>query len=431
MLTNNKKQSGWWNRSRLQALIMIIAVGTATSACEDLLTVELPTKVAAENLENPALATVLVNSAIGEFECAYSQYVAASGQLTDELRHSSGWLVMTEWDHRKIGNTRDNRACNTDFGYGMFIPLQKARVSAESSKALIEGWADADVEGKADKIATLATYAALSRNLLGEAFCEMTIDVGPIMTPTQVLQSAETALGQAMSLASVAGRSDLENAARVVRARTRLTLGDKAGARTDAAGVPAGFVMNATYSGADMYRYNRIYQHNTVDGFISPEFNDANGMPTTDGDNPSFGGVMDPRVESTLAGIGQDGSPLRHIKKYSSWTSPIAIAKYAEARLIIAEVDMGQTAVDIINELHTAAGLPAYTPADVSDDAEILSHILQERYRELYLECRRLNDFLRHGLSFASGSHPYDGNIYGTDTCVALPQSERDSNPNT
>ena len=418
------------NRSRLLAVGLATMLAIASSACEDLLQVDLPTKVAAENLDNPSVAEVLVNSAIGEFECAFSQYVAASGQLTDELRHSSGWLVMTEWDHRKIGQDRDVRECNTNFGYGVFTPMQKARFSAESSRTRLEGWDDADVPERTDKIATVAAYGAFSRAILGEAFCEMTIDVGPIMSKTEMMQNAEAALGEAMSLAQASGRTDLAEAARIRRAAVRLHLGDNSGAVSDAMAVPDGFRLDANYSSADFYRYNRIYQHNHVDGFISPEFNDESGQPTVDGENPSFGGVVDPRVESTVSGIGQDGSPLRLIHKYPAWTSPIAIAKSAEAKLIIAEVELGQTAVDIINGFHAAAGLPAYEPANVADNAEVMAQVMEERTRELFLEGRRLPDFLRHDLPFATGTHPYDGNTYGTTSCIQIPRRERDSNPN-
>ena len=418
------------NRSRLLAVGLATMLAIASSACEDLLQVDLPTKVAAENLDNPSVAEVLVNSAIGEFECAFSQYVAASGQLTDELRHSSGWLVMTEWDHRKIGQDRDVRECNTNFGYGVFTPMQKARFSAESSRTRLEGWDDADVPERTDKIATVAAYGAFSRAILGEAFCEMTIDVGPIMSKTEMMQNAEAALGEAMSLAQASGRTDLAEAARIRRAAVRLNLGDNSGAVSDAMAVPDGFRFDANYSSADFYRYNRIYQHNHVDGFISPEFNDESGQPTVDGENPSFGGVVDPRVESTVSGIGQDGSPLRLIHKYPAWTSPIAIANSAEAKLIIAEVELGQTAVDIINGFHAAAGLPAYEPANVADNAEVMAQVMEERTRELFLEGRRLPDFLRHDLPFATGTHPYDGNTYGTTSCIQIPRRERDSNPN-
>lgn len=418
------------NRSRLLAVGLATMLAIASSACEDLLQVDLPTKVAAENLDNPSVAEVLVNSAIGEFECAFSQYVAASGQLTDELRHSSGWLVMTEWDHRKIGQDRDVRECNTNFGYGVFTPMQKARFSAESSRTRLEGWDDADVSERTDKIATVAAYGAFSRAILGEAFCEMTIDVGPIMSKTEMMQNAEAALGEAMSLAQASGRTDLAEAARIRRAAVRLHLGDNSGAVSDAMAVPDGFRLDANYSSADFYRYNRIYQHNHVDGFISPEFNDESGQPTVDGENPTFGGVVDPRVESTVSGIGQDGSPLRLIHKYPAWTSPIAIANSAEAKLIIAEVELGQTAVDIINGFHAAAGLPAYEPANVADNTEVMAQVMEERTRELFLEGRRLPDFLRHDLPFATGTHPYDGNTYGTTSCIQIPRRERDSNPN-
>ena len=430
MYTHEMNGARGRNRSRLSAVGLALMLAITNSACEDLLQVELPTKVAAENLDNPSVAQVLVNSAIGEFECAFSQFVAASGQLTDELRHSSGWLVMTEWDHRKIGQDRDVAQCNGNFGYGVFTPVQKARVSAESSRTRLEGWDDADVPERNDKIATVAAYGAFSRAILGEAFCEMTIDVGPIMSQTEMLQSAEAALGEAMSLGQGAGRADLAEAARIRRAAVRLALGDNSGAMSDASAVSDGFRFDANYSSADFYRYNRIYHHNHVDGFISPEFNDENGQPTLDGENLTFGGVVDPRVESTLAGIGQDGSPLRHIHKYPSWTSPIAIANSAEAKLIIAEVELGQTAVDIINEFHAAAGLPAYEPANVGDNAEIMRQVMEERTRELFLEGRRLYDFLRHDLPFATGTHPYDGNTYGTTECIQIPRRERDSNPN-
>lgn len=430
MYTNEMNRAPARARSGLSAVGLALMLAIPNMACEDLLQVDLPTKVAAENLESPTVAEVLVNSAIGEFECAFSQYVAASGQLTDELRHSSGWLVMTEWDHRKIGQDRDVRVCNTAFGYGVFTPMQKARVSAEASRTRLEGWDDADVSDRPAKIATVAAYGAFSRAILGEAFCEMTIDVGPILSKTEMMQNAEAALGEATSLAQAAGRSDLAEAARVRRAALRLHLGDNSGAVSDAMAVPDGFRFDANYSSADLYRYNRIYHHNHVDGFISPEFNDDNLQPTVDGDNPTVGGVVDPRVESTESGIGQDGSPLRLIHKYPAWTSPIAIANGAEAKLIIAEVELGQTAVDIINGFRATAGLPAYEPANVNDNAEIMRQVMEERTRELYLEGRRLPDFLRHDLQFATGTHPYDGNTYGTTTCIQIPRTERDSNPN-
>ena len=86
--------------------------------------------------------------------------------------------------------------------------------------------------------------------------------------------------------------------------------------------------------------------------------------------------------------------------------------------------------MDIINGFHAAAGLPAYEPANVGDNAEVMRQVMEERTRELFLEGRRLPDFLRHDLPFATGTHPYDGNTYGATTCIQIPRRERDSNPN-
>ena len=220
-------------------------------------------------------------------------------------------------------------------------------------------------------------------------------------------------------------------AAQIRRAGVRLFLGDNSGAMSDASAVPEGFRFDANYSAADLYRYNRIYQHNHVDGFLSPEFNDENGQPTAGRRQP------DVRRRGRSAGgehaFGHRAGRLAAaalIHKYPAWTSPIAIANAAEAQLIIAELELGQTAVDIINGFHAAAGLPAYEPADVNDRAEVMAQVMEERYRELYLEGRRLFDFLRHDLPFATGTHPYDGNTYGTTTCMQIPRGEKDSNPN-
>jgi starch-binding outer membrane protein, SusD/RagB family len=408
--------------SRLRALIVAFFIGVVCGACEGLLDVESPTRVGAETLEDPAVAQTLVNSAIGEFECAFAQFVAATGELTDELRHSSAWLAMTVWDHRQIDQDRDVALCNLAIGHSVYTPLQKARFSAEDAKRRLEGWTDAQVPERMLKIATVAAYAGYARTLLGEAFCEMAIDLGPLVTPTEVLQSAEQRFTEAITAARTASSSEFENMAMVGRARVRLDLGDKAGARADAQAIPQGFKKTTTHSSADQYRYNRIYQHNYVDAFISV---------SNEFLNLQFGGVPDPRVRVVPAPIkGHDLSDIHWQTKYTSLGSPITIASWEEAQLIIAEVDLGQSAVDVINTLHAAVGLPPYVPNNVNDNAEILGQVIQERSRQLYLEGHRLNDFLRHNLPFATGQSPYDGVTYGATTCLPLPRAERSGNPN-
>jgi hypothetical protein len=420
MRTEARKQVTRAVTSLRAIAIGVIVLGT-TSACKNLLEVELPTKVSADALDNPALAQTLVTSAIGEFECAFSNYVPATGEATDELRHSSGWLVFTLWDERRINADNSNQLCNVSTGHGIFVPMQKARYAAESAKERIKGWADADVPGRATHLAALAAYGAYARTFLGEVFCEMAFDEGPILTPAAALATAEAGFTDAITLARAAGSKEYEHMALVGRARVRIFLGNKAGAKADALLVPKGFRKNATYSGADPYRYNYTYQANYVDGNISvsDEFRDL-----------KFAGVPDPRVRVVDSpSKGHNQSTIYRQTKYTGH-SPITIASWEEAQLIIAEADLGPSAVNIINDLHTAAGLPPYVPANVANDAEILAQVIQERSRQLFLEGHRMADFIHFKIPFATGTSPYTGVTYGTTTCFPMVRAEQSSNPN-
>ena len=67
----------------------------ALAACSGILDVQQPTRVPEATLNDPALATVLVQGAVADFECAYANYVAATGLLTDELIDATGWIAIT------------------------------------------------------------------------------------------------------------------------------------------------------------------------------------------------------------------------------------------------------------------------------------------------------------------------------------------------
>lgn len=391
----------------------------AMMGCKGILDVDLPSKVGASALEDPTIAPTLVSSAIGAFECAFTNYVPATALLTDELRHSSAWATYTYWDHRLLFPTFDNNRCEVRIGYGLYGPLQQARVIAEDAITRLEAWSDAQVPGRAEKLATLSVYAAYARTLLGEGFCEMAFDLGPLMTPRQALESAEQRFTQAITFAQAANAASILNMARVGRARVRLDLGKGAEAVADAALVPAGFVALSRHSGADPTRFNKVYGDNYIDGFISIS---AEFVGLT------YGGVPDPRVNVIPSPRkGHDQSNIFLQTKYTAYTSSIVIASWKEAQLIIAEVQGGQAAVDIINNLHAMAGLPPFTSSDAT---QIRDQVRDERRRELFLEGHRLNDMLRWNLPFATGVSPYSGVTYGTSTCMLLPQTEKDANPN-
>ena len=69
------------------AALASAALLAAIAACDlsNALDVDAPSRIPAETLETPANATLLVNSAIGDFECAYGAYVVAGGLIGEEL----------------------------------------------------------------------------------------------------------------------------------------------------------------------------------------------------------------------------------------------------------------------------------------------------------------------------------------------------------
>jgi hypothetical protein len=132
--------------------------------------------------------------------------------------------------------------------------------------------------------------------------------------------------------------------------------------------------------------------------------------------------------------------------KYADRGAPIPIARTNEARLIEAEAQVAagnlQAAVDIINALHTAAGLPPYEGTGQSA-AQVLAQVIEERRRELFMEGQRLGDMNRYQLprSPADGSPFPNGGVYSSQACPGanaagypfgfpLPDIERLNNPN-
>jgi hypothetical protein len=255
--------------------------------------------------------------------------------------------------------------------------------------------------------------------------CSIAIDLGPELTRQGAFEAAESRFGKAITNAQSAGNTSILNMALVGRARARLNLANLAGAQTDAALVPPGFVKNATYDATPVRRYNHIYNHNVRAGntVIQDEFRSL-----------TVEGVPDTRVPTKDLGMNTLGvvqRPWWIQTKYTALDTPIPIARYAEAQLIVAEARGGQAAVDIVNTLRAGHSLPPYTGG--TGAAQVRDLIIQERSRELFLESHHLGDVLRYDLPFhpAAGTvFPYIGGLYGDVTCFPLPLRERQNNPN-
>jgi hypothetical protein len=424
-LTRATMTAGQW--------LTVVVVSTPVLGCNVLdkgLEATAPDKIETSVLETPANAGLLVSSAIGNFECALKSYIVdaamASGEFMDATPTAANW----PFDRRDTDPAADTRyATNGCDVYGIYTPIQIARGTAERSLELLQGWSDAQVANRQDLIAKAAAYAGYSTILLGEGFCSAAINLSPEMTSAEVFAAAEALFGTAITTAQAAGDQQILNMAYVGRARARLDQGNTAGASADAALVPSGFVINATSENSPTIRRNRVQDFNQA-GLVSvaPSYRNLT--------LPSGGGtVPDSRVAVTNAGRnGTDNrTPLYLQTKYPVSTTPIPIASYKEAQLIIAEVAGGQTAVNIINALRAERGLPAFSS---TDPVAIAAEVTEARRRELFLEGQHLYDVRRLNLPLdPAAGIPYStvylkGGNYGTERCFPVPDVERLNNPN-
>jgi hypothetical protein len=439
------------NFSRIirQYTLLVLPVLTMATGCDDLtaLKQEDPSQILASTVYAPQNAALLVNGAIGDFECAYFRYATAAGLLGDELVNAFNNSNSFNYDRRTnppTGTYAD--ACGGHQLPGVYTSLAVARASADTILARLEEWTDAQMPTAVNRqqlIGQAAAYAGYSLVLTGEGFCSAAINVGPELTPAQVFAEAKARFDKAVTAATAASDQTTLNLARLGRARTLMNLAfggttpDAAligQAVTDATAVPLTFVVNAVAAVTGTTRQqNTIFAH--TGGTGSSNFSSVD--PTFVG--LTFGGQADPRVNVTVTtNRGTDNVTILRLQtKYANLGAPAPIARATEARLIVAEANaLGiggtpQNAVTIINALHTAAGIPAYDPA-APGARTILEQVREERRRELFLESQRLGDMRRLNLPLipAVGAPFPPSSQYGDQRCYPLPAVERNNNPN-
>ncbi|MBX6364530.1 MAG: hypothetical protein IRZ00_11745 [Gemmatimonadetes bacterium] len=422
-------KNGGGLRGRAMRWVSAALVATpllAACTTDELLKVDAPSLLPADRFQDPSQAALLVNGAIADFECAYASANLVEGLIADEFADAQ--LGAASWDYDRRSANQDpggdygTQGCTSDQRVGIYAPLSTARWSADNVLKLLQASTDAQVPHRDSLLATAALYAGFSLASLGQAMCEAALDLGPRMDQQALFKAAEDRFNIAIDAATKGNVTSVKNAALVGRARVRLYQGNKAGAAADARQVPAGFVYNATYSEATGRRYNRIYSAIERTGFYTIEPSARN--LTTEG-------VPDPRVEMFNTGNnGADRSVIWMTKRYTSNSSPIPIATWEEAQLIIAEAEGGQTAIAIVNGLRDAVGLPHYSGP--TDEASVLKLIIDERRKALFSLGLRNYDIQRFKLPFnpPEGTPFAKGGTYGNTTCLPLPNIEKFNNPN-
>jgi hypothetical protein len=419
-----------------QLAIAVLSAALAVVGCKDLTSLKQqdPSQLSGGTVFVPANAQLIVNGVVADFECAYTRYVVGTGVFTDELANAIARIEDFQLDRRDLPTnafygTNDCVAVQLP---GIFTPLSVSRASADTAVAALEKWTDEQVPNRSQLIGRASAYGGYSLVLLGESMCSAAINLGPELTPAQVFEQAIIRFDTAVVAATRASDNTMLQFALLGRARAELDAGDLGAAAADAQQIANGFIVQTSNDVTNTRRQNAVWS-STLSNFYSSV---DTSFQRTYAESSSVS-VHDPRVASTSTGqLGTDNlTTVVYPNKDATADAPIAIAKWSEAQLIIAENDVATSnlpgAILIINDLRDRANhQPAYA-GPVTAPA-VMAQIMEERRREFFLEGHRMGDLRRYNLPFlpASGSPYGAGGTYGNQTCFPLPDIERINNPN-
>ena len=415
----------------------LLAAGLLTACKGDPLSAPSPTRVLADGLYVPANAQLLVNGAVGDFECAFNSYTTLGGLIGDELNDGTQTADRFPYDARTLTRSDRRYAVNGCDGLGVYTPLQAARISSDAIRRSLEGWSDAEVPNRQALLAQADLAEAYSMLLLSEGFCSTTFTTydaaqnpvyGTELQPAAAAAEAEARFSEAITAAQAAGAAATAtlNAAYVGRARARLDQGNLTGARADAVLVPAGFVYNVTASQASTRRTNRVWA-------------ESDSISQSSSVGNYYRNRNDARVPSYYNGKVIRGDSIFIQQKYPAASSPLPLATYTEARLIIAEADVSANptnTVAIINAERargTAPGFAGPGPyVGALDAASLKAEVVRQRRLSLWLDSHHLGDVIRYGITLTppAGTAYRNGGTYGDNVCLPLPDVERLNNPN-
>ena len=149
-----------WSRVRGLALPLLALV--LIPSCTDItsLAQENPGQLSPVDLFQPSNAQLLVNGAIGDFECAFSRYVVGVGVFTDELANAIASSSNIDYDRRTLPSTASygTGTCGNNQQPPIYTTLSVARAAGDTAVAKLNGWTDAQVPNRTKLIGQAAAY---------------------------------------------------------------------------------------------------------------------------------------------------------------------------------------------------------------------------------------------------------------------------------
>ena len=475
-MDNTTTRAGFGKWGRRVALSLTLGLATvAFAGCDDLLDVDLPAQLGDDAITDPAGAETQINSMIAHFDLGYDEWVWEAFGREDggeSMVCSGGYSHCTYFTYAPFMSDQfPDFAKSRSFAMGLYDKLEKE-------------WTVAQVAQRDRYMAISAIYAGANLSLMGSSLCEVTVNAGPLMTPAQTLTLAEEwltkALGHIQTTNDFAMPHGISTSARAMayglRAQARWMKGDLAGAAADAALIPEGFRAFVTRE-ATPDRRNRPFYAGTVTRYVElADVNDWWQGPANPATGQSWGkpipftgyrdlailpdgrairdngipirlagnyrtpeesaAVKDTRVQHTTGVVFARSAQTYVVNKYATEADDEPLVNWKEMVLIRAEAAGGQGAIDLVNTLRTADGLPriTYITGATATPLQIRQMIIEERRRALYLEGRfvftkiKNTDLLWFPRSVGQtrdAGHPLTGGVRWL-----MPDNEYQLNPN-
>src|SRR5678816_3736122 len=200
---------------RLSAsLVGALFMATVLAACntDRLLTVQAPNSVPSTVFDDPANAALMVNSIIGDFECAFGGFVTAEGIASDELIDATITAANWQLDRRDDGftsGTYGTGACTNN--EAIYTPLSTSRWESDRALERLMKWTDAEVPGRQTLLAQANVYAGFSYALMGMAMCQASFDEGAPVDQKGMFALAESRFNEAIAAATAANNTAVKN----------------------------------------------------------------------------------------------------------------------------------------------------------------------------------------------------------------------------
>ncbi len=398
------------------ALLLMAFVG-----CDSFLEVEPdPNAISGDGIKGEGAFQSRLIGSTSDFAVGAADAAVYGGLFADELIWGGSFVRRDEIDRRSIDPANDIVANE---------PYTTLQIAATTSKGLQEDILDgafptfvSDPENS-EELARVSLFSGYTRLYLADLFCTLAFNnTGPELTSAEVYSLAIEDFTLAINAADAG--SDIRNTALVGRARAELQLGQDSEALADANQVGEGFEFELEYSG------NTGRETNTVWSFtwgnrrlvVGPPYHDLTIDDTA---------IPDPRP--TVVDAGQSSFSgayqLMATEKHGSRSSPLRLASWIEVQFIIAEIEGGDAARDILDELRVLHGIATpVDPAETATEEDMLRKIADEKARTLLLEGHRMGDSRRFLERYSIDLFPSSPQ-HGDQTCMPLPDLERDNNP--